>query len=376
MFSMIYQRSRRFICPQHRKFCSNTSKQDKKRRIMFFGNDNFSLATLKLLHEAMLQNRVVSKLEVCTSSDRITTTSPDGVVTSLTNPVSDFCDIKGLQHHKWPPHLFENSQPDFDVGVVASFGKMLTSKIISSFPQGVLNVHGSLLPRWRGASPINHAIMAGDQETGISIMEILPYRFDIGRILAQRATPIGPEQNLRELTEVMATIGAELMLDVLSDLDNHYAEAWTQDEGQVTYAPKIDKSLFEIDWFQLSANDVYHRWRGLSGPFGKLYSTWADTGDVVRFEDCVHPDIVRRFNIDINGGKNCSKERASEQTFKPGRVIFVKRGSNKILCIKCSSGWIGFNVLTVGTRKNITAGGFYNGYISNQKHRAQYFKTP
>ena len=82
-----------------------------------------------------LQNRVVSKLEVCTSSDRITTTSPDGVVTSLTNPVSDFCDIKGLQHHKWPPYLFENSQPDFDVGVVASFGKMLTSKIISSFPQ-------------------------------------------------------------------------------------------------------------------------------------------------------------------------------------------------------------------------------------------------
>ena len=84
-----------------------------------------------------LQNRVVSKLEVCTSSDRITTTSPDGVVTSLTNPVSDFCDIKGLQHHKWPPHLVENSQPDFDVGVVASFGKMLTSKIISSFPQWV-----------------------------------------------------------------------------------------------------------------------------------------------------------------------------------------------------------------------------------------------
>ena len=97
---------------------------------------------------------------------------------------------------------------------------------------------------------------------------------------------------------------------------------------------------------------------------------------MVRFEDCVHPDIVGRFNIDINGGKNCSKERATEQTFKPGRVIFVKRGSNKILCIKCSSGWIGFKGLTVGTRKNITAGGFYNGYISNQKHRAQYFKTP
>ena len=61
------------------------------------------------------------------------------------------------------------------------------------------------------------------------------FSFDIGRILAQRATPIGPEQNLRELTEVMATIGAELMLDVLSDLDHHYAEAWTQDEAKVTY---------------------------------------------------------------------------------------------------------------------------------------------
>ena len=61
------------------------------------------------------------------------------------------------------------------------------------------------------------------------------FSFDIGRILAQRATPIGPEQNLRELTDVMATIGAELMLDVLSDLDNHYAEAWTQDEANVTY---------------------------------------------------------------------------------------------------------------------------------------------
>ena len=81
------------------------------------------------------------------------------------------------------------------------------------------------------------------------------FSFDIGRILAQRATPIGPEQNLRELTDVMATIGAELMLDVLSDLDNHYAEAWTQDEANVTYGKS--NSVFSTQDNKLENRNVF-----------------------------------------------------------------------------------------------------------------------
>jgi len=84
-------------------------------------------------------------------------------------------DHRGLNVHIWPIEA-KLAAELFDVGVVASFGHMLPKRLIQAFPNGILNVHASLLPRWRGASPVTHAIMAGDSNTGVSIMEIAPHR--------------------------------------------------------------------------------------------------------------------------------------------------------------------------------------------------------
>lgn len=335
---------------------------------MFFGNDSFSLATLKALHQSMQSSGSVSKLEVCTSFESGGTSRDRSF-----NVVSKFCDTVGVPQHKWPPPLLLQDDPQFDIGVVASFGKLITKKVISSFPLGVLNVHGSLLPRWRGASPISHAIMAGDTQTGISIMEILPHHFDTGRVLAQRAIDIHPEQTRDELADAMGAIGAELMLEVLENLDQYWDRALEQDESLVTYAPKIDKSMFEIDWHKLTALEVYNRWRALTGLKGKLHSTWADTRNVVRFDEGVRPEVISDLRIEVNGGQNCPRQTG--QIFTPGRTVYVKRGKNRFLCIKCASGWVGFRRVTVDKGKSMNAVGFYNGYINQHRDREQYFQT-
>lgn len=335
-------------------------KQDRLLKVMFFGNDDFSIATLKKLHEAMSRGKVISHLEVCTSESK-----------SLISPVVEFCQKNEVKQHKWPPP----SAPDdnrFDLGIVASFGKLLTKEVINSFPLGVLNVHGSLLPKWRGASPISHALMAGDTETGISIMEILPYHFDIGRVFAQKSVHIHPDEIRNELLKNMAVVGAELMLQVIKDFDSYCNKAWKQDESLVSYAPKLDKSLFEVDWKALSARQVYNRWRGLSG-LSKLHSTWQDTGETILFDGGVNPSVISALKIEINGGKNCNASMLQEQDFSPGRVVYVKRGKNRFLCIKCAEGWVGFNRLYVGTRKVMTPVDFFNGYISRFRHKQQYF---
>ena len=98
------------------------------------------------------------------------------------------------------------SQAGFQLGVVASFGRLLPAALIDSFPLGVINVHGSLLPRWRGAAPVIHALAAGDTETGVSVMRVRPRRFDIGEVLAHRRVAIGQTVARKELTAQLAAV--------------------------------------------------------------------------------------------------------------------------------------------------------------------------
>lgn len=115
-------------------------------------------------------------------------------------------------------------------------------------------MHGSLLPRWRGASPIPHAIMHGDEETGISIMEVKPHRFDVGCVLAVARIPVGNDVFRLELTAEMARLGARLMVEVLADLDKYEEGKWHQGEEGVTYGKKREKAAntkFDTRWQKL-----------------------------------------------------------------------------------------------------------------------------
>ena len=146
-----------------------------------------------------------------------------------------------------------------DVGVVAAYGLILPRAVLDAPRLGCLNVHGSLLPRWRGAAPIQRAIMAGDTETGVGIMQ-MEAGLDTGPVRLEGRTPIDGK-TAGELADELAQLGAWLMVKVLADVDAHPVIA-QPDEG-VTYAAKISKAEARIDW-TLSAREIERMVRGLN----------------------------------------------------------------------------------------------------------------
>jgi methionyl-tRNA formyltransferase len=133
---------------------------------------------------------------------------------------------------------------DADVAVVAAYGLILPQQILDMPRHGCLNVHASLLPHWRGAAPVQRAILGGDHVTGVTIMR-MEAGLDTGPMLARASTPID-DKNAGELTAELAGIGAKLMVEVLADLAIHRGEP--QSDREATYAKKIDKAETRIDW--------------------------------------------------------------------------------------------------------------------------------
>ncbi|MFO1138974.1 MAG: methionyl-tRNA formyltransferase [Paracoccus sp. (in: a-proteobacteria)] len=157
-----------------------------------------------------------------------------------------------------------------DVAVVVAYGLILPQAVLDAPRLGCLNIHASLLPRWRGAAPIHRAIMAGDAETGVAIMQ-MEAGLDTGPVLAEARTPIGPEDTTADLHDRLAGMGAGLVVDVLGRLP---LPAVPQAAAGVTYASKIDKAEARIDWTRPAA-EVDRLIRGLS-PFP---GAWCLIGD-------------------------------------------------------------------------------------------------
>lgn len=151
---------------------------------------------------------------------------------------------------------------DADVGVVVAYGLILPQYVLDTPTHGCLNIHASLLPRWRGAAPIHRAIMAGDKETGVCIMQ-MDAGLDTGPVLVERVLEIGTEETTAQLHDRLAALGSTAIVDTLADLTN--LTATPQPDEDVTYAEKIDKSESRIDW-SAPAAEVDRKIRGLS-PF-------------------------------------------------------------------------------------------------------------
>ncbi len=152
---------------------------------------------------------------------------------------------------------------DLDVAVVAAYGLILPKPILDAPRLGCLNVHASLLPRWRGAAPIQRAIMAGDDKTGVCIMR-MEEGLDTGPVYRRREIPIGPEMTAGELHDALAELGSAPLFEALADVQAGAVPQPQPDDG-VTYAKKIDKAEAHIDWSR-SAVEVDRQIRGLS-PF-------------------------------------------------------------------------------------------------------------
>jgi len=181
-------------------------------------------------------------------------------------------------------HLLQQFAPD--VLVVVAYGLLLPEAILAVPKYGCINVHFSLLPRWRGAAPVQHAILTGDAQAGISIMQ-MDKGLDTGPILQQAAIDILPEDNSDTLFARLLPIAQTLLLAVLNDLDKFVTQAQQQDDAQATYASRMNKQQAQIDW-QQSAEQIDRQIRAFYA-WPVAYTTFLNQTMRI-FAAHVHPD--------------------------------------------------------------------------------------
>ncbi|NXR06296.1 FMT protein, partial [Semnornis frantzii] len=279
------------------------------------------------------EDLLVSRLEVVTLPSRL----PGNL------PVRSCAQELQLPVHEWP-HTGPAGQ--FDVGVVASFGRLLSEELILQFPYGVLNVHPSCLPRWRGPAPIVHTVLHGDKVTGVTIMEIRPKRFDVGPIIKQEEFAVPPCCTTKELEVMLAKMGANLLISVLKSLPESLQNKREQPKEGVTFAPKISIAKSCVKWEEQTAAQIIQLHRAIGSMF-PLQTLWK--GTTVKLLDLVEVDNIPGFSDQVLN--DCGAA--------PGSLLYHK--ASQMLIARCRVGWVGIKGVVL--KKQLTAVDFYNGYM-------------
>jgi methionyl-tRNA formyltransferase len=226
-------------------------------RVVFFGTPHFAVPSLEYLIRS--PHQVVG---VVTQPDR-----PRGRGQKVTDaPVKATAVTHGLPVYQpvrlRDPEVIEQLTGwTPDLGVVAAYGKILPERVLQLPRLGMINVHASILPRYRGAAPVQRAVIDGATETGVTIMRMVP-ALDAGGMFAKATRPIGPDETSDLVERDLAELGAALLIDVIEDLAAGAAVEEPQDDALSTYASKVTKDEGLIDW-TLSAREIHNRVRGL-----------------------------------------------------------------------------------------------------------------
>lgn len=248
--------------------------------ILFAGTPNFARASLHALIEA---NHIPAV--VLTQPDR-----PAGRGKKLTaSPVKSYAQSRNIPI--WQPTSLKDADVvekiadlNPDIFIVAAYGLILPRAVLEIPKFGCLNVHASLLPRWRGAAPIQQSILNGDTETGICLMQ-MEAGLDTGPVYASASTPIGTDETAGELHDRLAVLGGELLVSKLDDILSGDLSALAQDESLATYARKIRREDAAIDWNK-DAEEIHRRVRAYNPVPGAWFSL---DGEIIK---CWSVDVV------------------------------------------------------------------------------------
>ena len=272
------------------------------------GTPAFAVPSLKALAEDGRYDIV----GVVTQPDR-----PAGRGNRLTAcPVKEYALTKGLPVYQFerirrPEGVAKMKELAPDVCVTAAFGQILTQELLDIPVHGTVNVHASLLPKYRGSAPINWCVLMGEQETGVTLMRT-DAGIDTGDMLKSVATPIGALETAGELTERLSELGAQLLADTLPDYLEGKVAPVPQNPDQASYQPMLDKAMGEIDW-TMTAREIACRVRGLN-PWPCAYT-------------------------DLDGGRlkvYLAKPVDGESAATPGAVI--ASGPKEGLVVQCGDG--------------------------------------
>ena len=228
------------------------------QKIVFMGTPEFSVPTLKLL--------LKSEHKILVVYSQPSTKAHRGQKISSSS-VENFAKKKAL-NVRTPLTLDSDKEYDFmknlkpDIVVVIAYGKIIPKRFLNLAKYGFINVHASLLPKWRGAAPIQRSIMSLDSETGISVMKIVE-ELDAGPVMHQAKIAINENTNTQTLTQVLSQLGAKALLDSISKIENGKAKFKEQNHNQATYAKKISKTEGKIEWNE-SAKKVLAKINGVN----------------------------------------------------------------------------------------------------------------
>ena len=294
-------------------------------RVLFAGTPEFALASLRALVDSG-----TTPLAVLTQPDR-----PAGRGKRLTaSPVKQFALDQGIEvlqpaTLKDPDAVAPIAAFEPDILVVAAYGLILPQSVLDIPAKCCLNVHASLLPRWRGAAPIQAAILAGDTETGISLMAMTA-GLDCGPVYVREALAIGKEETAGELHDRLATLGGELLVRHFDSILSGAVDALEQDDSQATYAGKIRKQDARLDWQRTAAE--LHRLVRAYNPVPGAFFLLDDTP-------------VKCWRASIVAGADGS----------PGEVLSAGRGG---IVIACGRDALRLDSLQRPGKRPVTAGEF------------------
>ena len=300
----------------------------KKFRVIFMGTPEFAVPCLAALYEHC------DVIGVVTQPDK-----PRGRGQKLVpSPVKAWAEAHGLP--VWQPKrikeedftaFLEEQKPD--LMVVVAFGQILSQRILDIPPYGCINVHGSLLPRYRGAAPMQWCVIDGEKKTGVTIMQ-LDQGMDTGNIVETVQMEIPLHMTAGELFEALGEMGAKALISVLEDLPEKLARSTPQDHEKATYAEKVTKEMGRIDWTK-DAKTLDALIRGM----------YPNPGTYTFFRG----KRVKIHRAEVSDG---------ESKKAPGTIISAK-GS---LTIACGRGALTISSLQPENHKRMAAGDFVNGY--------------
>lgn len=308
-------------------------------RLVYLGTPAFAVPTLERIVEG--GHRV---LEVVTQPDR-----PRGRGRDLAaSPVKEAAARLGLPVYQPErvrrPEAVEHLRVlGADAMVIVGYGQIIPQNIIDLAPKGIINVHASLLPKYRGAGPIQWAIVNGETRTGVTTMRI-DAGLDTGDMLLKAETEIAPEETAVELGRRLASMGANLLVKTLAQLESIVPEE--QDPKQATYAPILKKEDGHIDWSQ-PAQAIHNRVRGLQ-PWPGAYTTFRG-------------QTLNIWRSSSGAGLPACAQSSRDVPSAPGTIRTVKP-----LLIACGSGLLELHELQIEGRKRISAVDFANGQRLSQ----------